>query len=119
MSPPVSPAAARDLVAALPGVRARRMFGAEGWFVGTVLFAFVAEEGVVVRLPDGRRESAIATGVARPWIGALPAGVSGWVVLLGDGESGSLLRLAHSTAQALSRRRVRRPATRRRRSSRN
>lgn len=93
----------RARLAALPGVQRRRMFGTEAHFVGSVLFAFLAGEEIVLRLPDGPREAALAAGQARPWLGALPAGLSGWVVVGAVDDVAPLILAAHSAARGLAR----------------
>jgi hypothetical protein len=48
----------REFVAARPGLRFGRMFGAPAGFAGRRMFACVAEDGILVNLPDdvARRE---------------------------------------------------------------
>jgi hypothetical protein len=93
----------RAELAALPGVVSRRMFGTEAYFTGPVLFAFVAGSEVVLRLPDGPREAALTAGEARPWLGALPAGLSGWVVVPAAPTQRPLILAAHAAARAMAR----------------
>lgn len=102
----------RELLAGLPGVRPRRLFGSEAFFAGPVMFAFAQADGLVLRLPDATREAALASGRARPFLGPLPEGLSGWVVVPAEAEAEPLVREAWSAARGLARSaaRRRRPA---------
>jgi len=102
----------RELLAGLPGVRPRRLFGTEAFFAGSVMFAFAQLEGLVLRLPDEAREAALASGRARAFLGPLPEGLSGWVVVPADAEAEPLVREAWTAARGLARSaaRRRRPA---------
>lgn len=93
----------RAALAALPGVRGRRLFGTEAHFVGPVMFAFLAGDEVVLRLPEGAREEALDRGGARPWLGALPVDLSGWVVVTAGVEALPLVNAAHSAARGMAR----------------
>lgn len=93
----------RELLADLPGVRPRRLFGSEAFFAGPVMFAFAQAEGLVLRLPDGARDAALASGRARPFLGPLPEGLSGWVVVPAAAEAEPLVREAWSAARGLAR----------------
>jgi TfoX/Sxy family transcriptional regulator of competence genes len=93
----------RSELAALSGVGVRRMFGTEAYFAGTVMFAFLAGEELVLRLPEGPREAALDAGRAQPWLGTLPVGLSGWVVVALDAELGSLVHAAHGAARGMAR----------------
>ncbi len=100
-------------LATLAAVRVRQMFGTEAYFAGTVMFAFLAEEGLVLRLTGEARESALASRRARPYLGALPEGLSGWVVVPVDADVPPLMSAAHSAARGMSRSVARRRALRR------
>lgn len=97
------PPSLRGSLARLAGVRIRRMFGADAFFVGPVLFAFLAPEGLVLRLPRALRAEALRTNQARTFLGPLPEGLSGWAVVSYDAEVDALIAAAHQQAQALSR----------------
>jgi len=79
------------------------MFGADAFFVGSVLFAFLAEKGLVLRLPGALRAEALRTGQARTFLGPLPEGLSGWVVVPYDAAADALIAGAHDQAQGLAR----------------
>lgn len=104
MAPAHHPAAPiRPILARLAGIRVRRLFGTEAYFSGPVMFAFLADEGLVLRLPDGARESALQSGVAHPFLGALPAGLHGWVVMDYTPASAEWIHAAHAAARGMAR----------------
>lgn len=98
-----TPAAFRALLADLSGVKMRRMFNSEAFFAGPVLFAFLGDEGLVLRLPDAARQEALAAGVARPFLGKLPEQLGGWVTVDYREEGVPLVRAAHATARGMAR----------------
>lgn len=108
----------RATLASLAAVRVRHMFGTDAYFAGTVMFAFLAEEGLVLRLAGEAREAALASGRARPYLGALPEGLSGWLVVPVDADVPPLMTAAHSAASGMSRSVARRRALRRGRKNR-
>jgi len=93
----------RAALAQLAGVRVRHLFGTEAYFAGSVMFAFPAEEGLVLRLTGDTRELALASGRARPYLGALPEGLSGWVVVPADADAPPLMLAAHAAARGMAR----------------
>lgn len=93
----------RPALAALAGVRVRRLFGTDAYFTGPVMFAFLAEEGLVLRLSEPERESLLVSGRARPFLGALPADLSGWVVMPYHHGAVEWLRMAHASARGMAR----------------
>jgi len=93
----------RPILARLAGIRVRRLFGTDAYFSGPVMFAFLADEGLVLRLPDGARESALQSGVARPFLGPLPAGLHGWVVMEYSPASAGWIDAAHAAARGMAR----------------
>ncbi len=101
----------QEALAGLPGVRVRRMFGADAYFATGVLFAFLAEEGLVLRLSAAAKSAAIESGLARNYLGRLPEGLSGWVVVSYDTQVKDLIESAHLQAQAVARTKVRRRAS--------
>lgn len=98
----------RDTLASLAGVRRRRMFGADAYFAGSVLFAFLAEEGLVLRLPMDLREEVLRSGQGRTFLGPLPEGLSGWAVVSPESPAEPLILAAHQQARAMSRSAARR-----------
>jgi len=91
----------RTRLSAMVGVSARRMFGADAYFVGDAMFAFFSAQTVVLRLPGSVFTEAVATSRARPFLSMGAAHLNGWaeVPLGGQEEAGleDLLRAAHST----------------------
>lgn len=104
------PPSLRTHLAGLAGVRVRRMFGSDAYFAGGVLFAFLGDEGLVLRLPEETCSAALRSGSARQYLGRLPEGLSGWVVVAADAAVGQWLDSAQAQAQALSRIQARRKA---------
>lgn len=111
----ISPLRAR--LSAMDGVSARRMFGADAYFVGDAMFAFFSAQAVVLRLPGSVFTEAVTTSRARPFLSMGAAHLNGWaeVPLGGREEAGleDLLRAAHATGL-----RAARTAARRRRPTR-
>ncbi len=107
----------RARLSAMDGVAARRMFGADAYFVGDAMFAFFSAQAVVLRLPGSVFTEAAATGRVRPFLSMGAAHLNGWaeVPLVGQEEADleDLLRAAHSTGI-----RAARTAARRRRPTR-
>jgi TfoX/Sxy family transcriptional regulator of competence genes len=110
-----TPAAFRALLAGLSGVRMRRMFNSEAFFAGPVLFAFFGEDGLVLRLPDDTRQSALDAGLARPFLGKLPEQLGGWVTVDFREDGVALLHAAHTAARGMARSIARKGAGSRRR----
>lgn len=110
-----SPDAFRELLADLPAVRMRRMFGSEAFFAGPVLFAFFGEGGLVLRLPDAIRQEALDAGFARPFLGRLPEQLGGWVTADFREEGVALVQAAHASARGMARSIARKSAGTRRR----
>jgi len=108
------PCSLRDFLTGLPGVRVRRMFGTDAFFAAGVLFAFLGDEGLVLRLPATAKSMALESGLARSYLGRLPGEVSGWVVVPYGTAVEELVESAHLQAQALARARVRRKGRTRR-----
>lgn len=107
----------------IDGVAARKMFGADAYFVGNAMFAFFTPLAVVLRLPNSTFTDAVAAGRARAFLSMGAAHLNGWaeVPLEGQDLAGleDLVRAAHSTGLRAARTAARRRrATRGRRSSR-
>ena len=107
---PAPPPSLRELLVGLAGVRVRRMFGTDAFFAAGVLFAFLGDEGLVLRLSAAAKSTALESGLARSYLGRLPEGLSGWVVVAYDTQVDDLIESAHLQAQALARTKVRRKA---------
>jgi hypothetical protein len=91
-------------LAALPAVRVRPMFGAHAYFAGSVLFAFPVAGGLVLRLPAATREKLLGARQAREFLGPLPGGLSGWVIVPIDTVTMGLLESSHAMARGMARR---------------
>ena len=102
---------------AIDGVAARKMFGADAYFVGNAMFAFFTPQAVVLRLPNAIFTEAVAAGRVRAFLSMGAAHLNGWaeVPLAGQDPVAleDLLRAAHSTGL-----RAARTAARRRRPTR-
>lgn len=62
----------------MPGAVARRMFGAEAYFVGPAMFAFFTTRSMVLRLPHSAFAEAVSSGMARPFLSLGAAQLNGW-----------------------------------------
>lgn len=108
-------------IQAMPEVSAKRMFGAEAFFTGGRMFAFLFDEAIVLKLPESDRQDALDTRLARPFLteGAAPFGRWVETSIHGSEYASRAIRLAAS-AHALARSpqhdgpKQRRVATRRR-----
>jgi len=73
-----------DIVARMMGwanVEPRRMFGCDCYLVGSRLFAFFQDEGVVVKVPSPRREELLADARVRPFTVRQGARFGDWLHL--------------------------------------
>ena len=75
----------------LPNVTTRKMFGAEAFFHGRRMFAFLREDLVVLKLPESQREELLEAKAARPFLVNENAGFGRWVEVPGAGEDAVLL----------------------------
>lgn len=111
----------RAAILAMPQVTTKRMFGAEAFFTGGRMFAFLFEEAIVLKLPEPDRQDVLDTRVARPFLTNERAPFGRWVesAIQGSEAASRAIRLA-AAAHALARSpshdgpRQRRPITRRR-----
>jgi len=93
-------AAIRDL----PNVTTRKMFGAEAYFHGRRMFAFLREDLVVLKLPENQREELLEAKAARPFLVNENAGFGRWVEIPGDGEAAErVVELVQSAYEAARR----------------
>ena len=92
-----------DAVRDLPNVTTRKMFGAEAFFHGRRMFAFLREDQVVLKLPEGEREQLLESRAARPFLVDENAGFGRWVEIPGSGEDAAravlLVQSAYSAAK--------------------
>lgn len=95
---------AKGLLESLSGVEWRRLFGGSAYFISGVMFAFIKDGALVLRLSEEDRSKALADGVAKPFLSTISSGLSGWVeVVLGE-SSVTSIRSAHRAARAVARR---------------
>jgi hypothetical protein len=106
---------------ALPEVSCKRMFGADAYFIRQRMFAFLMEEVIVLKLPEGERQQVIGARIARPFLTGEDVPFGRWVELAIQGgeqreQAIRLAGLAYATAQAPDKEgpRRRRPAAKRR-----
>lgn len=108
-------------ILAMPQVSTKRMFGAEAFFTGGRMFAFLFDEAIVLKLPESERQDVLDTRVARPFLTSERAPFGRWVesAIHGSEAASRAIRLAaaaHALAQSPMHDgpRQRRPITRRR-----
>jgi TfoX/Sxy family transcriptional regulator of competence genes len=85
------PSILRDRLVAMSGVVARRMFGAEAYFVGPSMFAFFTTKSIVLRLPHSAYADAVTSGMARPFLSLGAAQLNGWAELALEGRTAEML----------------------------
>jgi TfoX/Sxy family transcriptional regulator of competence genes len=105
-----------DAYRLLHDVTTRKMFGAEAFFHGRRMFAFLREDQVVLKLPEGEREQLLESRAARPFLVDENAGFGRWVEVPVLGEAtGRALRAVQSAYNAAKRPDREGPRRRRRR----
>jgi hypothetical protein len=110
----------KETLNGLPEVASKRMFGADAYFTRQRMFAFLMEEVIVLKLPEGERLQMIGARIARPFLTGEDAPFGRWVEvgINGDGKEQALrlARIAYAVAQSPDREgpRKRRPAAKRR-----
>jgi TfoX N-terminal domain len=92
-------------ILAMPLVTTKRMFGAEAFFTGGRMFAFLFEEAIVLKLPESERQDVLDTRIARPYLTNELAPFGRWVEsgIHGSEASSRAIRLAaaaHALAQS-------------------
>ncbi|HMU61702.1 MAG TPA: TfoX/Sxy family protein [Gemmatimonadales bacterium] len=102
-------------IADLPNVTTRKMFGAEAYFHGRRMFAFLREDLVVLKLPESQREELLEAKAARPFLVNENAGFGRWVEIPGTGEAAERAVLLVQSAYAAAKRPDRDGPRRRRR----
>jgi TfoX/Sxy family transcriptional regulator of competence genes len=88
----------------MPAVVSKRMFGAEAFFTGSRMFAFLFEEVIVLKLPESERQDMLDSRVARPFLTPDRSAFGRWVEIptAGSEAASRAIRLAAS-AHALAR----------------
>jgi hypothetical protein len=92
-------------ILAMPLVTTKRMFGAEAFFTGGRMFAFLFEEAIVLKLPESERQDVLDTRLARPFLTSAHAPFGRWVEspIHGSEAASRAIRLAaaaHALAQS-------------------
>lgn len=92
-------------ILAMPQVSTKRMFGAEAFFTGGRMFAFLFDEAIVLKLPESERQDVLDTRVARPFLTNERAPFGRWVEsgIHGSEAASRAIRLAaaaHALAQS-------------------
>jgi hypothetical protein len=92
-------------ILAMPQVTTKRMFGAEAFFTGGRMFAFLFEEAIVLKLPESERQDVLDTRLARPFLTSAQAPFGRWVEagIHGSEAASRAIRLAaaaHALAQS-------------------
>lgn len=87
----------------LPNVTTRKMFGAEAFFHGRRMFAFLREDLVVLKLPESQREELLEAKTARPFLLNENAGFGRWIEVPGSGSDAeravALVQSAYTAAK--------------------
>jgi len=87
----------------LPNVTTRKMFGAEAFFHGRRMFAFLREDLVVLKLPESQREELLEAKAARPFLVNENAGFGRWIEVPGSGSDAeravTLVQSAYNAAR--------------------
>ncbi|MFI5235366.1 MAG: TfoX/Sxy family protein [Gemmatimonadales bacterium] len=103
----------------LPGVTPKRLFGAQAFFFGQRMFAFLVDGAVVLKLPAAERRLALEGGHGRPFLVGANVPFGRWLEVLLDDPVRALhlARVAHVAAQVPDREgpRKRRPRALKRR----
>jgi hypothetical protein len=84
----------RGRLCEMPGAVARRMFGADAYFVGPAMFAFFTTKSLVLRLPHSAFAEAVSSGMARPFLSLGAAQLNGWAEFPLEGRTEAMLEPA-------------------------
>lgn len=92
-------------IMAMPQVTTKRMFGAEAFFTGGRMFAFLFDEAIVLKLPESDRQDVLDTRMARPFLTSEHAPFGRWVEAPIHGSEGASRAIrfaaaAHALAQS-------------------
>jgi hypothetical protein len=77
----------------MPGVAPKRLFGAQAFFFGSRMFAFLTDGAVVLKLPPAERRAALEDGYGRPFLVGPREPFGRWLEVPLD-EPGRVLHLA-------------------------
>jgi TfoX/Sxy family transcriptional regulator of competence genes len=94
----------RSAILAMPMVTTKRMFGADAFFTGNRMFAFLFDEAIVLKLPESERQDVLDTRQAKPFLTPDQSAFGRWVEtpILGSEAASRSIRLA-AAAHALAR----------------
>jgi len=95
----------RAAILAMPSVSTKRMFGADAFFTGNRMFAFLLDTAIVLKLPESERQDVLDTRQARPFLTPDRSIFGRWVetAILGTEAASRAIRLAaaaHALAQS-------------------
>jgi hypothetical protein len=77
----------------MPGVAPKRLFGAQAFFFGPRMFAFLTDDAAVLKLPPAERRAALEDGYGRPYLVGPREPFGRWLEVPLD-EPGRVLHLA-------------------------
>jgi hypothetical protein len=88
-------------ILSLPGVTPKKLFGAQAFFFGPRMFAFLVDGAVVLKLPAGERRAALDGHHGRPFLVSAHVPFGRWleVPLADPARAAHLARVAHAAAQ--------------------
>ncbi|MGH7533496.1 MAG: hypothetical protein ACREL4_09420 [Gemmatimonadales bacterium] len=95
------PAAMHAAILALPGVAPKKLFGAQAFFFGPRMFAFLVDGAVVLKLPAGERRAALERKLGRPFLVGAHVPFGRWLEVALDDPAPALhlVRVAYIAAQ--------------------
>lgn len=87
-------------ILALPGVVPKKLFGAQAFFFGPRMFAFLVDGAVVLKLPAGERRSALERNHGKPFLVGAHVPFGRWIEVPLDDPARAvhLVRVAHAAA---------------------
>lgn len=94
-------AAIHAAILSLPGVTPKKLFGAQAFFFGPRMFAFLGDDAVVLKLPASERGAALQENQGRPYLVRANVPFGRWleVPFTDAGRALHLIRVAHAAAQ--------------------
>ncbi|MGB7211328.1 MAG: hypothetical protein WBC97_01765 [Gemmatimonadales bacterium] len=96
-----APAAIHAAILGFPGVTPKKLFGAQAFFFGPRMFAFLVDGAVVLKLPAGERRAALDGKVGRPFLLGAHVPFGRWLEVSLDDPAPALhlVRIAYIAAQ--------------------
>lgn len=94
-------AAMHAAILGLPGVTPKKLFGAQAFFFGPRMFAFLVDGAVVLKLPASERRIALERSQGRPYLVGANVPFGRWLEVAVDDPARALhlIRVAHAAAQ--------------------